>query len=77
MTLATVSANSPVRSELTDELDRIREVRTARKLNDVQREMNETILTLTGTIDAELKVKLVSKRRHLIEEANFLLSSKE
>jgi len=47
MTLAIVSANSPVRSELTDELDRIREVRTAHKLNEVQREMNETILTLT------------------------------
>ena len=77
MTLAIVSANSPVRSELTDELDRIREVRTAHKLNEVQREMNETILTLTGTIDAELKLKLVSKRRHLFEEANRLLSSKE
>ena len=74
---AIMSADKPFRSDITVELDRIHEVRTARKLNALRREMNENVLILTGTIDAELKLKLVAKRRQLIEEADRLLSSKE
>jgi hypothetical protein len=68
-----------VRTEITDELDRIREKRlsTCRRFDDVQRELDVTIRNLQGTIDPELKLKFLRKMRLLIEEADCLLSSKE
>jgi hypothetical protein len=76
MTRAIVPSHEPFRSEISDELDRIRDVRTARKFNEIQRELDETALTLKGTIDTELRLKLLREMRHLIEEADRLLRSR-
>lgn len=80
MTGLIVPSGEPVRNEITDELDRIRERRlsqTPRKFDDVQREVDDTVLNLKGTNDSEFRLKLLRKLRHLIEEAARVLTSKQ
>jgi hypothetical protein len=47
-----------------------------RKFEDVQRELDDTVLNLKATTDRELKRPLLQKMRRLLEEADHLLNSK-
>jgi hypothetical protein len=47
-----------------------------RKFEDVQRELDDTVLNLKATTDRELKRPLLQKMRRLLEEADRLLNSK-
>jgi hypothetical protein len=49
---------------------------TARKFDDVQRELDETISNLKGTKDREFKRSLLQKMRRLLEEADRVLNSR-
>jgi hypothetical protein len=48
-----------------------------RKFEDVQRELDDTVLNLKATTDRELKRPLLQKMRRLLEEADRLLNSKQ
>jgi hypothetical protein len=47
-----------------------------RKFEDVQRELDDTVLNLKATTDRELKRPLLQKMRRLLEEADRLLNLK-
>jgi hypothetical protein len=47
-----------------------------RKFEDVQRELDDTVLNLKAITEPELKRALLQKMRRLLEEADRLLNSK-
>jgi hypothetical protein len=49
---------------------------TDRKFEDVQRELDDTVLNLKAITEPELKRPLLQKMRRLLEEADRLLNSK-